>query len=155
MPLIELTTIINAPIEECFDLSRSIDLHIQSTAGTNERAIAGVTSGLIGFGQQVTWRAKHFGITQNLTSKITAYEPPFHFRDEMLEGAFKMIKHDHFFNRKDGVTVMIDSFYFESPAGIFGRLFNRLILTNYLKKFLLRRNAMIKARAEGEHSRNE
>ena len=69
MPKIELTTIIDAPIERCFDLARSIDLHKLSTAGTDEEAIAGVMSGLIGKNEQVTWKAKHFGITQKLTSK--------------------------------------------------------------------------------------
>jgi hypothetical protein len=84
MPFIELTTFIHAPIDRCFDLARSIDLHKLSTQGTEEEAIAGVTSGLIGKGEQVTWKAKHFGITQKLTSRITVFEYPYHFRDEML-----------------------------------------------------------------------
>ncbi|MDV3308737.1 MAG: hypothetical protein LOY03_07970 [Cyclobacteriaceae bacterium] len=60
MPRIELTTIIHAPIERCFNLARSIDLHRPSVVGTKEEAVAGVTSGLIGMGEQVTWRARHF-----------------------------------------------------------------------------------------------
>lgn len=47
MPTIQLETIIDADIKICFDLSRSIDLHQISTAKTNEKAIAGVTAGLI------------------------------------------------------------------------------------------------------------
>jgi len=54
MPVIELKTAIKAPVERCFDLSRSIDLHKISTAHTNEEAIAGVTSGLIGPNEWVT-----------------------------------------------------------------------------------------------------
>lgn len=42
MQLIELETNIAAPIERCFFLSLSIDLHMDSTAPTRERAIAGV-----------------------------------------------------------------------------------------------------------------
>ena len=45
-----------------FDLSRSIDLHKISTEQTNQQAIAGKTSGLIGINENVTWRAKHFGV---------------------------------------------------------------------------------------------
>lgn len=82
MPTIYLETKIKSSIEICFDLSRSMDLHQISTAKTNEKAIAGKTSGLINPGEYVTWRAKHFGITQNLTSKITAFNKPFHFKDE-------------------------------------------------------------------------
>ncbi|MBT1695946.1 SRPBCC family protein [Fulvivirgaceae bacterium PWU4] len=148
MPIIELRTTIHAPVERCFDLARSIDLHKQSTEGTHEEAIAGVTSGLIGFGEQVTWRAKHFGITQTLTSKITAFQYPHHFRDEMLNGAFRMIRHDHHFEATAGSTIMYDKFEFESPGGIVGVLFNKLILIRYLRNLLIKRNQMIKTVAE-------
>ncbi|MFC6102807.1 SRPBCC family protein [Olivibacter domesticus] len=50
MPVIELTTLIDADINICFDLARSIDLHTISTKKTKEQAIAGVTTGLIGNG---------------------------------------------------------------------------------------------------------
>ena len=148
MPLIELTTVIHAPIARCFDLARSIDLHKLSTEGTGEEAIAGITSGLIGKGQHVTWRAKHFGITQTLSSKIVEFEYPFHFQDEMIEGAFKIIRHDHLFEPSNDKTIMRDKFYFESPGGILGALFNKFILEKYLYRLLIRRNKMIKEVAE-------
>ncbi|MEJ1240958.1 SRPBCC family protein [Chryseolinea sp. T2] len=149
MPTIELTTTINAPIERCFDLSRSIELHKHSTAGTEEEAIAGVTSGLIGHGEHVTWRARHFGIVQTLTSKITQFERPHHFRDEMTEGIFKMICHDHLFESQGKqITVMKDVFRFESPGGLFGALFNKIMLEDYLRNFIVRRNQIIKTVAE-------
>jgi ligand-binding SRPBCC domain-containing protein len=150
MPLIELTTNINAPIERCFDLARSIDLHKLSIAGTQEEAIAGVTSGLIGKGQRVTWRAKHFGIRQTLTSEITQFEYPYHFRDVMVQGAFNLINHDHLFQQIADGTMMKDKFYFESPGGVLGGIFNKLILTNYLRQILTKRNRFIKEIAEGE-----
>jgi hypothetical protein len=55
MSLIELSTLIGAPRQRVFDLARSIDAHQDSTAGTHERAIAGVTKGLIGANDEVTW----------------------------------------------------------------------------------------------------
>lgn len=154
MPLIELTTLINAPIERCFDLSRSIDLHRLSTEGTNEEAIAGVTCGLIGKDEEVTWRAKHFGITQKLSSRITEFDSPHRFRDEMSKGIFKTIRHDHTFYEVDGMTVMKDEFYFESPGCIFGWLFNYFVLTGYLRSLLTRRNQKIKECAEGDEWRS-
>ena len=57
MPTIKLETIIKSTIETCFDLSRSIDLHRISTANTNEKAIDGITKGLINLNEFVTWRA--------------------------------------------------------------------------------------------------
>jgi ligand-binding SRPBCC domain-containing protein len=150
MPLIELTTVIHAPIERCFDLARSIDLHKLSTDGTEEEAVDGVTSGLIGMGQHVTWRARHFGVTQTLTSKITGYEYPVYFRDEMMKGAFKMIRHDHAFERSGDGTIMKDRFEFESPAGVLGVMANKLFLERYMRDLLIKRNAVIKEVAEGE-----
>jgi|SRR5690606_38808450 Uncharacterized conserved protein len=148
MPLIELNTYIAAPAALCFDLARSIDFHQLSTGNTKERAVAGVTTGLIGLGETVTWEATHFGVRQRLTSAITAYERPNHFRDEMIQGVFSYIRHDHFFIETEGITTMTDRFDFGSPLGVLGRLVNRLVLTNYLRKFLLKRNRLIKQYAE-------
>jgi ligand-binding SRPBCC domain-containing protein len=148
MPTIELITIIDAPIEKCFDLARSIDLHMESTKQTGEQAIAGRTSGLIELSETVTWRAKHFGIWQKLTSKITEFDRPNFFADEMVEGAFKSFRHEHYFLSRHGETLMKDIFIFESPGWILGRLFNRLILTRYMTKLLIQRNKVIKAAAE-------
>ncbi len=150
MPVLEFITEIRAPIEVCFDLARSIDLHKVSTAGSDEEAIDGVTSGLIGFGEEVTWQATHFGIRQKLCSKITAFEYPFYFRDEMIRGAFKSINHDHRFEELEKITYMSDYFEFQSPMGLLGMLFNKLVLTNYLKKLIIKRNQVIKDYAESE-----
>jgi len=86
MPTIHLQTIIQSNIQICFDLSRSIDLHKISTAHTNEVAIDGCISGLIGLDESVTWQAVHFGVKQKLTTKITAFEYPYHFCDEQVRG---------------------------------------------------------------------
>lgn len=148
MPKIELITSIHAPIEKVFDLSRSIDLHMESTKQTGEQAIAGKTSGLIGLGETVTWRAKHFGIWQTLSSKITEFDRPNLFVDEMVSGAFKSIRHDHHFTAWGDQTIMKDIFEFESPLGILGRIFNKLTLTRYMTKLLKERNRVIKKVAE-------
>lgn len=148
MPTIELATKINAPIEKVFDLARSIDLHIESTKQTGEKAIAGKTSGLIELGETVTWRAKHFGIWQTLTSKITEFDRPNYFVDEMVQGAFKSFRHEHHFSRIDNQTLMKDVFEFESPLGVLGNLFNWLVLTAYMRTLLTKRNKVIKEAAE-------
>jgi len=148
MPKIELITKINAPIEICFDLARSIDLHRISTAHTSEEAISGITSGLIGLNEYVTWRATHFGVRQTLSSQITGFERPHYFVDEQIQGAFKSIHHLHKFEETNGIVTMTDCFEFGTPYGVFGRLFNTLILTSYLRKLLLKRNEIIKQYAE-------
>jgi ligand-binding SRPBCC domain-containing protein len=148
MPVIELETWIHADLYTCFDLSRSIDLHTLSTVKTKEIAIAGRTSGLIGPDETVTWEATHFFIRQKLTSKITAFESPFHFRDEQVKGPFQLFEHDHLFSEAGSRTLMKDILHFKSPAGILGSLVDRVVLTGYLKRFLTERNRMIKHFAE-------
>ena len=118
MPRIETKTIINAPIEVCFDLSRSVDLHKISTSKTKEYVVAGRKKGLIENGESITWRAKHFGVWQNLTSMITAFEYPFYFCDEMVKGAFHSFKHEHISETREGKTIMKDVFDFKSPFGV-------------------------------------
>ena len=150
MPSIHLTTFIAAPAERVFDLSRSINLHKLSTAETNERAVAGVTDGLINLNETVTWEAKHLFKTRQFTSRIAAMERPMHFRDEMVKGDFKEFGHDHHFKAIENGTIMIDQLHFETPYGILGRLLNRFYLLSYLENLLNRRNAMIREYAESE-----
>ena len=148
MSNIHLVTVINASAERCFDLSRSIELHMQSTAKTGERAVAGRTLGLAEYGDTITWEATHFGIRQQLTTKITAMERPRYFVDEMLKGAFKSIHHKHTFEYQAGATIMTDDFHYETPFWILGWLFDVLVLKKYMTGFLLERNSLIKEIAE-------
>ena len=151
VPRIELTIHIAAPRERCFDLARSVELHTRSTASTGERAIAGRTSGLLTLGDEVTWRARHFGVWQTLTSRITAYERPAYFRDSMVRGAFARLDHEHYFAEDGrGGTVMRDLFDFAAPFGALGWVAERLILTTYLRRFLEARNREIKVVAESD-----
>lgn len=150
MTKIELSTLVDAPVTVCFDLARNIDLHINSMGQTGEQAIAGRTSGLIALGETVTWRAKHFGIWQTLTSKITEFDYPNSFTDEMVEGAFKSFRHEHLFIGINDRTMMKDIFLFEAPFGIIGELANSLFLGKYMEKLLMKRNEVIKAAAEGQ-----
>jgi ligand-binding SRPBCC domain-containing protein len=150
VPTIRLETPIRAPAERCFDLSLSVDLHRQSTAHTHERAVAGVTSGMMKLGDTVTWEAVHFGRKQYLTSKITLYERPHRFIDEMVKGAFQEMVHLHEFDPQPVGTIMIDTFTFRAPWGPLGRLAEMLVLTRYMKGLLVTRNRYLKQVAEAD-----
>jgi ligand-binding SRPBCC domain-containing protein len=148
MPIIQLETFIKASPEVCFDLSRSIELHLRSTHETGETVVAGVKSGLMGLNDEVTWRARHLGFTQDLTSRITEYQFPIFFVSEMQKGIFKKLHHQHRFFPENGGTRMVDIFDFEAPFGILGRLACIFFLTSYMKRFLLIRNETIRKTAE-------
>lgn len=154
MPVIQLTIHVAAPIETVFDLSRSVDLHMESTAHTNERAVSGCTTGLIGFGETVTWEARHFLLNLRLTSKIVEYERPTHFRDSMVSGPFKWFDHDHDFESRGAETIMNDTFAYRSPFGVFGRIADVIFLKRYMGNLLRIRNEVIQRVAESqEHYR--
>lgn len=149
-----MTTVIEAPTERCFDLSRSVDLHTASTHRTGERAIAGVTAGLIGLGQEVTWSGRHFGFRVTHTSRITALEFPKYFQDSMVRGMFRSFCHDHYFETSEGRTLMKDVLMFEAPLGLLGRAAERLVLQKHTRRLPERRNVSIRRAAESEKWRD-
>ena len=151
---LRLETLIFAPRERCFDLSRSVDVHLLGTQQTGEQAVGGVTTGLMKQGDLVRWRARHFGVWQHLTSRITAYDRPHLFQDTMTEGAFASMQHDHLFTaRGPNETSMGDVLRFEAPLGVIGRLAELLVLERYMSRFLTSRNLVLKSVAESEQWR--
>ncbi|WP_158748762.1 SRPBCC family protein [Acidobacterium sp. S8] len=146
-------THIDAPVERCFYLSLNIDLHQDSTAQTRERAIDGITSGVIGLGECVTWSGRHFGIMLRHTSEITAYAAPTFFEDAMVSGVFRSFRHRHFFRPEGNCTVMKDNLEFAAPVPVLGKIAEALVLKEYLRCFLRERNAFIKQVAESEEWR--
>jgi len=53
----QLETHITAPIDLCFDLARSIDVHLAAASDREQKAIAGTTTGLIGLGEPLHGKA--------------------------------------------------------------------------------------------------
>src|SRR5262245_63363279 len=150
MARIELALLVAAPPSRCFDLARSIETQFQSTTTTGERAVGSRTTGLLSLGDEVTWRARHLGVWQELTSRITAFERPRHFRDSMVRGAFARFDHDHYFEAANGATLLRDVFDYRAPLGPLGWLAERLFLTAYMRRLLLTRMRELKAFAESD-----
>jgi ligand-binding SRPBCC domain-containing protein len=148
MKTLRLATWIDAPVERCFLLSLSIDLHVDSTHKSGEKAIDGVTSGLISEGETVTFQARHFGWRRH-TSRVEVLRPYSHFRDVMVAGSFRHFEHDHHFAAMDDGTRMRDEIRFTAPWGPLGDALAR----RRLKVLLLERNATIKQVAESEEWR--
>ena len=148
MPFIRLETLIGASVGTCFDLSRDLDVHMASASPTRERAVAGVTSGMVKLGDEITWEATHFGIRWHLTSRIIEYERPHLFVDEMQSGPFKRWHHKHIFETREDGALMVDEVNYASPFGVIGHIVDTLYMKNYMSRFLLNRNAHIKMIAE-------
>lgn len=148
MPKIIHETYIEAPIVKCFDLARNVEKHIETTSHTNERAVAGVTTGLLQLEDSVTWEATHFGVTQKLTAKIIAMDAPHTFTDVMIRGAFHSFTHIHTFTESSGGTMMKDTFTYKAPFGVLGKIADHLFLERYMKNFIISRANELKKIAE-------
>lgn len=149
MPEINLTTLIHAPAQRVFDLSRSIRVHQDSMADSGEKAVGGKVYGLLDLGDSIIWKGKHLFKERLLTVKIMSMDPPHYFRDEMMRGDFKSMRHEHFFKSIGNGTIMIDVFRFDTPYGRLGEILNNFYLTGYLRRLVIRRNQLIKTYAEG------
>jgi ligand-binding SRPBCC domain-containing protein len=144
-------TIVQAPIERCFDLARSVEVHLAGNIHSGEvaAAVAGLTSGLMGLGQRVTWRAKHFGVWHELTSEITSMDRPVYFQDTMIRGPFRSMRHHHFFRRLSADrTEMKNLFCVQAPFAFLGQLAEIVILRRYMRTLLHERNAVVRSIAE-------
>lgn len=148
MPVIEHQQFIKAPAEVCFDLARNVDIHTQTTFKTKEKAVGGVTEGLLEQGDTVTWEAIHFGIKQRLTAKVTLMEKPHKFVDIMVKGAFQSFVHTHQFIEEAGGTIMIDTFQYKPPFGLIGAAADKLFLEKYMRAFIISRAKELKKIAE-------
>ncbi len=133
------------PKPELFDLARSIDAHKDSMARSREDAVAGVRSGLISLGEQVTWRAWHFGVPIRMTSRITQMEAPDYFVDEQVKGPFRRFRHVHEFSEDSDGTTMVDRIELAAPFGPVGRVVERLVLARYLRTLIETRNRRLAA----------
>lgn len=145
----ECSMTIRASPEVVFDLSLSVDAHLESMAGSGEQAVAGVTTGIIGLGEEVTWRAVHFGLPFRMTSRVTELERSVRFVDEQVRGPFQWFRHEHLFEARGMGTLMTDRVSFQAPVVGVGWAVERALLGRYMKKLIEERGSHLKRAAEG------
>jgi ligand-binding SRPBCC domain-containing protein len=148
MATIIIETRIAAPIERCFDLARDVEAHARSAEATGERIVGPKVTGLLELGEEVTFEARHLGIRQRLTSRIVELNRPTRFVDEMVSGAFASLRHVHEFVPDGSSVLMRDTLIWRSPLGPLGILADRLFLIRYMERFMMRKQALLKAEAE-------
>ncbi|MGG1517897.1 SRPBCC family protein [Paenibacillus oryzisoli] len=137
--------IVKAPMAVCFDAARDITYHGQTVwPWTKERAVDGRVRGLIENGETVTFEARHFGIRQRLTAKVTSMNKPASFVDAMTKGAFRYLTHTHEFEEAAEGTLMRDILDFSSPYGWVGLAFDKLVLKRYMRAFIRYRQRTLK-----------
>jgi len=148
MPIIKCETYIAAPIHVCFDLARTVEIHAGKSLLTTQKAIDGITAGLMEYLDWVTWETNHLGIRQTLTSQIIKLEKPNAFTDVMVQGIFHSFTHIHEFSEQSEGTIMNDTFSYTAPFGILGKIADRLLLENYMSNFISIQADKVKKAAE-------
>jgi ligand-binding SRPBCC domain-containing protein len=143
-----IETRIAAPMDLCFDLARDVDVHIRTSVGNRERAVAGKVSGMLDLGDSVTFEAVHFAVKQQLTSRIVEFDRPRRFVDEMVKGAFSSLRHVHEFSSDGNMTVMTDILVWRSPLGILGVIADKLAVTKHMRSFVTKKQHNLKLYAE-------
>jgi ligand-binding SRPBCC domain-containing protein len=152
MAFIVIETKIRAPIELCFDLARDVNAHAQSAAFSLERVVApGRTEGLLELGDLVAFEGRHFGIKQRFVARITELKRPDRFIDEMVQGAFKRLRHVHEFLSIGEITTMRDILEWQAPFGVVGRIADRLFLRRHMLWFVSTKQNALKQIAEQEY----
>jgi hypothetical protein len=134
-------------MDRCFQLAVSIDLQ---SAATGYKAIDGVTSGLIGPGDTVTWQGRRFGMRGSHKILIEAWHPYTYFRGIMVEGRFTGYEHDHHFAPLNDGTRIREEIRFMASSSMLGRLREKFILQKKLMKMLKAQSALIKQAAESD-----
>jgi ligand-binding SRPBCC domain-containing protein len=147
--VVEVVTVVDAAPAVVFDLELDVDVHAASLPGSGETATTSAASRRLGPGDEVTFRARHFGVRWTMTSRITAYDRPSRFVDEQVRGPFSAMRHEHRFeSHGDAGTRMTDRMTVVAPLGPLGAVVTRLVLAPYLRRLLERRAAHVERVAE-------
>lgn len=69
-------------------------------------------------GTRIDYRLRLHGIPLSWRSEITAWDPPFRFVDEQVRGPYRLWRHEHTFEEKDGGTFVRDHVDYAVPGGL-------------------------------------
>ncbi|WP_433385509.1 SRPBCC family protein [Actinoplanes sp. CA-142083] len=141
--MIEVVTVVGAAASTVFDLELDVDVHAASLRDSRETATTSSGRRRLVLGDEVAFRARHFGLPWRMTSRISAYDRPRYFADEQVRGPFRSMRHEHHFEELgDMRTKMTDRMTISAPLGMSG------VIAPYLKRLLTRRAMHIKRQAE-------
>ena len=142
---------VRAPAERCFDLARSVDLHVDSATDIAARAIDGKTHGLSGAGDETKWSARFCGVRFAMTTRVGDFAPPMGFGDRLTRGLLRQFGHVYRFTPlPGGGCTMMDELTIEAPFGPLGRLMERFYLSRRMTSLVRRRLEYIQRVAEGD-----
>lgn len=153
MQELQLTTMIYAPVDRVFDLTRCVSLHKRQFDHHNIIPLNGKTSGLLEMRDYTRWEGKLGGKKRQFVMEMMEIKRPDFYRDEMRKDFFEFFRHEHYFKGIDNGTIMIDQIKYQLPHGVIGRLINKTCAEKEILDYLDERNNIIKGYAEGNNWR--
>ena len=143
-----LSTVIDAVPTRVFDLSLDTGLHVRSMARWREEVVGVAAPNALTLHDEVTWRARHFGVRFTMTSRIVDLARPRMFVDEQVRGPFAAFRHVHTFDEHGSGTRMTDLVTLRAPLGPVGAVAEAAFLTRHLRMLIEVRNQHLRAEAE-------
>ncbi|MFT5328822.1 MAG: ligand-binding SRPBCC domain-containing protein [Planctomycetaceae bacterium] len=141
---------IRAPIERCFDIARSVDVHKDTSTLIRGRAIAGKRTGLSDLGDETTWSARFFGLRFKIRTRVTRMVKSQYFCERRVSGLIERFEHDYHFTENEGSTRMEDVFSISLPLGLLGQGLLQLVLRPKLERVQMHRLQAIQQICEGD-----
>ena len=88
-------------------------------------------------GALIDYRLKVHGIPLRWRTEITAWEPPTRFVDEQVRGPYRVWRHTHTFEAKDGGTLCRDEVEYAAIGGV---LIEKLFVRRDVERIFRHRN---------------
>ena len=79
-------------------------------------------------GTIIEYRLSLHGFKLKWVSKISAWNPPYYFIDEQIQGPYKSWVHEHIFESSSGKTIVNDKVSYEVPGKFMEPLIHRLFV---------------------------
>jgi len=113
---------VSRPLPEVFDFfSRAENLEVLTPPWLNFK-ILNVNPQPIRQGTLIQYGLRVHGFPFRWTSEIVEWGPPYRFVDLQLRGPYKVWRHEHRFETRDGGTLISDTINLALPLGLLGQL---------------------------------
>ncbi|MGZ7091252.1 MAG: SRPBCC family protein [Candidatus Angelobacter sp.] len=96
-------------------------------------------------GTLINYSLRVHGIPLRWTSEIIEWEPPHRFVDLQLRGPYKLWRHEHRFEARDGGTLISDTITLALPLGILGQLAYKIKVRSDVQEIFAFREKKIRA----------
>ena len=94
-------------------------------------------------GIEIDYTIAWLGVPMRWKTRITEYEPPFQFVDEMLRGPYRLWRHRHTFRPGAAGTIVEDRVDYALPLGPLGSLAHTLLVRRQVEEiFAYRQKAL-------------